>query len=73
MTQEDLVYDKILDGGTLAKEVREDRGSIIDSNGKSYWPDTIDTTKNYRVKKYEYWRALQYYPVVSYKIEEIQS
>ena len=73
MTMEDLVYDKILDGGTLAKEVRKDRGSIIDNKRKSYWPDTIDTTKTYRVKKYEYCRALQYYPVISYEIEEIQS
>lgn len=67
----DLVYDKTLDGKALAKEVMEDHGSIIDNNGKSYWADTIDTTKNYRVKKYEYWRALQDYPIVSYKIEEI--
>lgn len=69
----DLLYDKILDGEALAKEVREDHGSVIDNNGKSYWCNTIDTSKKYRVKKYEYWRALQYYPVISYKIEEIQS
>ena len=67
----DLVYDKTLDGKALAKEIREVHGSVIDNNGKTYWYNTIDISKKYRVKKYEYWRALQDYPVVSYKIEEI--
>lgn len=68
---EDLIYDKILDGEDLVKEVMENHGSITDENGKSYWWDTIDKTKKYRVKKYEYERALQDYTVISYKIKEI--
>ena len=31
----------------------------------------IDKTKKYRVRKYEYDRALQDYSVISYKIKEI--
>lgn len=68
---EDLIYDKILDGEDLVKEVVEHHGSITDENGKSYWWNTIDKTKKYRVKKYEYDRALQDYTVISYKIKEL--
>ena len=71
MAEEDLVYDKTMDGESLIKEVLEDRGSIIDNNGKSYWWDTIDSSKRYQVRKYEYCRAFQY-PVYSYKIKELQ-
>jgi hypothetical protein len=61
-----------MDGKFLVLEIRRDRGSVIDDKGRSYWPETIDVSKRYRVRKYERCRALQYYPVVSYKIEEIK-
>ena len=67
----DLIYDKVMDGESLSKEVMEHHGYVTDENGKSYWWNTIDRTKTYRVKKYEYDRALQYYSVISYKIKEI--
>ena len=68
-----LLFDKILDGESLVKDIIKTDGvsSIIDDNGKSYWWDTIDRTKKYHVKKYEYERALQDYSVISYKIKEL--
>ena len=66
-----LLFDKILDGESLVKEVMNSPGSITDENGKSYWWDTIDRTKKYHVRKYEYDRALQDYSVISYKIKEL--
>ena len=45
--------------------------SIKDEDGKSYWWNTIDKSKKYQVRKYEYDRALQDYSVISYKIKEI--
>lgn len=67
----ELLFTKILDGESLVKEVVNSPGSITDENGKSYWWNTIDRTKRYQVKKYEYDRALQDYSVISYKIKEI--
>ena len=68
-----LLFNKILDGESLVKDIIETDGvsSIIDDNGKSYWWDTIDRTKKYHVRKYEYERALQNYSVISYKIKEL--
>ena len=68
-----LLFDKILDGESLVKDIIKTDGvsSITDDNGKSYWWDTIDRTKKYNVKKYEYERALQDYSVISYKIKEL--
>ena len=67
----ELLYSKNLDGESLVKEVVNSPGSITDENGNSYWWNTIDRTKRYQVKKYEYDRALQDYSVISYKIKEI--
>lgn len=67
----ELIYDKILDGEELAKEVLKSHGHISDENGEEYWWNTIDKSKKYQVKKYEYNRALQDYPVITYKIKEI--
>lgn len=70
---EDLLFSGTLDGEALVKDILNTDGvsSITDDNGKSYWWNTIDKTKKYQVKKYEYERALQYYSVISYKIKEI--
>ena len=70
---EELLFDNIMDGESLVKDILNTDGasSITDNNGKSYWCDTIDKTKKYRVRKYEYDRALQDYSVISYKIKEI--
>jgi hypothetical protein len=70
---EDLLYDNVMDGESLVKDILNTDGvsSITDDNGKSYWWNTIDRTKKYRVRKYEYDRALQDYPVISYKINEL--
>ena len=69
----ELLFDNIMDGESLVKDILRTDGvsSITDNNGKSYWWDTIDKTKKYRVRKYEYDRALQDYSVISYKIKEI--
>lgn len=70
---EELLFDKTLDGETLIKDILDTDGvsSIRDDNGKTYWWNTIDKTKKYNVKKYEYERALQDYSVISYVIKEI--
>ena len=67
------MFDKNMDGESLVKDIvnTEDVSSITDDNGKSYWWDTIDKTKKFRVRKYEYDRALQDYSVISYKIKEL--
>jgi hypothetical protein len=67
----ELIYNKVLDGEELVKEVLKEHGSITDDKGNSYWWNTIDKSKKYQVKKHEYDRALQDYPVISYKIKEI--
>ena len=73
MSETTLLFSKTLDGESLVEDILKTRGvsSITDENGKSYWWDTIDRTKKYQVKKYEYDRALQDYTVISYKIKEI--
>ena len=68
---DELIFDEILDGESLVKEVLKSYGYISDENGKEYWWNTIDKSKKYQVKKYEYNRALQDYSVISYKIKEI--
>ena len=70
---EELLFDKTLDGESLVKDIlnTENVSSIRDENGKAYWWNTIDKTKTYQVKKYEYDRALQYYSVISYVIKEL--
>ena len=70
---EELLFDNIMDGESLVKDILRTDGvsSIIDNNGKSYWWDTIDETKKYQVRKYEYDRALQDYSVISYRIKEL--
>ena len=67
------LFNKILDGESLVKDIINTDGvsSIIDDAGKSYWWNTIDKSKKYQVRKYEYDRALQDYSVISYKIKEI--
>lgn len=69
----DLLFNKTLDGETLVKDILNTDGvsSITDEDGKSYWWNTIDKSKKYQVRKYEYDRALQDYSVISYKIKEI--
>lgn len=66
-----MVYDKVLDGESLVKEVLEYPGSVKDDKGNTYWWNTINKTKRYQVRKFEYGRALQYYPVISYEIKEL--
>ena len=68
---EELIFDKILDGESLVKEVLKEHGSITDDKGNSYWWNTIDKSKKYQVKKYAYNRALQDYSVISYRIKEL--
>ena len=70
----ELLFNKTLEGEALVKDILNTDGvsSITDDNGKSYWWYTIDKTKKYQVKKYEYDRALQDYSVISYKIKEIK-
>lgn len=71
MEESELIYNKVLDGESLVKEVLKEHGSVTDDKGKSYWWNTIDRTKKYQVKKCEYDRALQDFPVITYKIKEI--
>lgn len=70
---EELLFDNVMDGESLVNDILRTDGvsSITDDNGKSYWWNTIDKTRNYRVKKYKYDRALQDYSVISYKIKEL--
>lgn len=70
---EELLFDKIMNGESLVKDILKTDGvsSIRDNNGKSYWWNTIDKTKKYRVRKYEYDRALQDYSVIYYEIKEL--
>ena len=70
---EELLFDSIMDGVSLVNDILNTDGvsSITDNNGKPYWWNTIDKTKNYQVKKYKYDRALQDYSVISYKIIEL--
>ena len=70
---EELLFDDVMDGESLVKDILNTDGvsSITDNNGKSYWWNTIDKTKNYQVRKYKYDRALQDYSVISYKIKEL--
>ena len=70
---EELLFNNIMDGESLVKDILKTDGvsSIRDNNGKSYWWNTIDKAKKYRVRKYEYDRALQDYSIISYKIEEL--
>lgn len=69
----DLLFNKPMDGESLVKDILNTDGvsSIMDNNGKSYWWNTIDKTKKYQVRKYEYDRALQDYSVISYRIKEL--
>jgi hypothetical protein len=70
---EELLFDNVMDGESLVKDILNTDGvsSITDDNGKSYWWNTIDKTRNYQVRKYKYDRALQDYSVISYKIKEL--
>ena len=70
---EELLFNEILDGESLVKDILNTNGvsSITDDNGKRYWWSTIDKTKKYQVRKYEYERALQDYSIISYKIKEL--
>lgn len=70
---EELLFDNVMDGESLVNDILRTDGvsSITDDNGKSYWWNTIDKTRNYQVKKYKYDRALQDYSVISYKIKEL--
>ena len=70
---EELLFNKVLGGEELVKDIlNTDNVSYIrDKTGQSYWWNTIDKKKKYQVEKYEYERALQYYPVISYIIKEV--
>ena len=70
---EDLLFNKVLGGEELVKYIlnTDNVSSIRDQTGKSYWWNTIDKKKKYQVEKYEYERALQYYPVIFYIIKEV--
>lgn len=68
--EEDLVYDREMNGRSLVQELEKDHGVIFDDAGKQYWWDTLDESKKYQVKKYEYCRPFQY-PVYSYRIREL--
>jgi len=70
---EELLFDNIMDGESLVKDILKTDGvsSIRDNNGKSYWWNTIDKTKKYQVRKYEYDRALQDYSTIFYEIKEL--
>ena len=70
---EELLFSEILDGESLVKDVlnTDSVSFITDYNGKRYWWNTIDKSKNYQVKKYKYDRALQDYSVISYEIKEV--
>lgn len=71
MADENLVYNRIIDGKSLVQELIErDHGTIFDDTGKQYWWDTIDESKEYQVQKYEYCRPFQY-SVFSYRIKEL--
>lgn len=71
---EELLFNETLDGEALVKDILNTDGvsSITDDTGKSYWWNTIDKSKQYQVRKYEYDRALQDYSVISYKIKELK-
>lgn len=70
---EELLFEGILDGESLVRDILNTGSvsSIVDDHGKSYWWNTIDKTKKYQVKKYEYDRALQDYSYVYYQIKEV--
>lgn len=70
---DDLIYEKNLSGEELVNDVlKTDKvGSITDENGKSYWWDTIDKTKKYHVKKWEYYRNFQPCSWTYYRIKEL--
>ena len=70
---EDLLFNKVLGGEELVKDIlnTDNVSSIRDQTGKPYWWNTIDKKKKYQVEKYEYERALQYYPLIFYIIKEV--
>lgn len=70
---EELLFEGILDGESLVRDIlnTDSVSSIKDDHGKYYWWNTIDKTKKYQVRKYEYDRALQDYSYVYYQIKEI--
>ena len=69
----ELLFSGILDGESLVKDIlnTNDVSSIVDEKGKSYYWNTIDRSKKYRVRKYEYDRALQDYSTIYYEIKEV--
>ena len=71
--ESDLIFDKTMAGEALVKDIRsEDHvSSITDDKGKHYWDNTIDQSKTYSVKKYEYYRNFQPCSWIIYKIKEI--
>lgn len=70
---EELLFEGILDGESLVRDILNTGSvsSIRDNHGKCYWWNTIDKTKKYQVRKYEYDRALQDYSYVYYQIKEV--
>lgn len=70
---DELLFSGILDGESLVKDIlnTNDVSSIVDEKGKSYYWNTIDRSKKYRVRKYEYDRALQDYSTIYYEIKEV--
>ncbi len=70
---EELLFNKVLYGEELVKDIlNTDNVSYIrDQVGNSYWWNTIDKKKKYKVEKHEYERALQDYPIVFYIINEV--
>ena len=47
---EELLFDNVMDGESLVKDILNTDGvsSITDDDGKSYWWNTIDKTRNYQ-------------------------
>lgn len=69
----DLIFEKTMSGVSLVKDIIDEDhvSSITDDKGNRYWDNTIDQTKNYLVKKYEYYRNFQPCSWIIYKIKEV--
>ena len=69
----DLIYQRTLTGEELLSETSRENGigGFMDDNENRISIDDVNKTKNYIVKKYSYWRALQPVGIIIYKIKEI--
>lgn len=73
VNDDDLIYEKKLSGKSLIKDIldTDNISPITDDTGKSYWWNTIDESKEYLVKKYEYYRNFQPCSWTYYRIKEL--